>query len=216
MKETVKLSTTSLSAMKTVYIHIGLEKTGTTTLQKFLTDNESVLRKKRFYYLCDDTKLYFEGIGHFPLAACFHVDSPKFISEEKFHSPAEVLRTLKFDINRCDGNVILSCEHLSSRLDKREYLESIRTSLPNQNIKIICYLRRQDEMALDAYSTMVCYGRVNPITIAEVIGCNSDYFDYKKICDLWASVFGHENVILREYKRSNFEGGDIRRDFLNL
>ena len=48
--------------MKKAYIHIGLEKTGTTALQIFLGANKDALEKNNLIYLGDDSKAYFHGI----------------------------------------------------------------------------------------------------------------------------------------------------------
>lgn len=202
--------------MKDVYIHIGFEKTGTTTLQTFFKDNEALLQKAGFSYLCDNSKPYFEGIGHFPIAGCFHSERPKFISEHKFRPSSEVLDALRKDIEQCQKHVILSCEHFSSRLHNLKYLKVIRASLPGRNVRIICYLRRQDDMALAAFSTMILSGHIDPFSISEVIKPTADYFNYNKICSLWASVFGTDNVIVREFDRESLKDADIRYDFLNL
>jgi hypothetical protein len=201
--------------MQVVFIHIGLEKTGTTSLQAFFTANELQLRRKGFSYLCDQTKPYFHQMGHFPIAASFFSACPDFVPLAKFRSSTEVLAALRQDIEICTTNVILSCEHFSSRLHRREAVESIRRAIGNRPAKIVCYLRRQDELALSAYSTAVRHGRREAFTPGEVKP-SVRFYNFEQILDLWSDVFGRANMIVREYDRQRLTGGDIQRDFLNL
>ena len=202
--------------MKYAYLHIGLEKTGTTSLQACLKKNEKQLEEAGFSYFCDDSKPYFSGLAHAPLAGCFHAECPKFIPEKKFGSPPDVLGPLREDGERCPHHIILSSEHFSSRLHEREMLKALQDALPGRKMKIICYLRRQDHMALAAFSTMVLYGRTREFCVSDVINTRLRYYNYYDICLLWASVFGKDNVILREFDRDRLEKGDVRYDFLNV
>ncbi len=201
--------------VKHVYLHIGLEKTGTTSLQVFLKTNESALRAKGFSYLCDDAKPYFQQIGHFPIAACFSPACPDYVLPTKFLPAPEVLGELRRDIVRCREHVILSCEHFSSRLREADALQSIRDALPDRSVKVICYLRRQDDFALAAYSTAVLSGRRKPFR-ADQVTAKQRYYNFRDTLELWGSVFGPENILVREFDRKRFVDGDIRRDFLGL
>lgn len=201
--------------MKHVYLHIGLEKTGTKSLQVFLKGNESALRAKGFSYLCDDAKPYFQEVGHFPVAACFSSECPDFVSPAKFRPATEVLGELRRDVELCDKHVILSCEHFSSRLRDARPLQAIRDALPNRSLKVICYLRRQDEFALAAYSTAVLSGRRRPFRVDQVTAKHR-YYNFQETLELWGSAFGRESILVREFDRERLVGGDIRRDFLGL
>src|SRR6056297_1845859 len=100
--------------MKKAYIHIGLEKTGTTSLQIFLRHNSDALEKNNLVYLGDESKPYVHGIGHFPIVACFYDKCPDFVPLHKHRAPFEVLIALSEDAAHTDRDIILSCEHFSS------------------------------------------------------------------------------------------------------
>ena len=201
--------------MKHVYLHIGLEKTGTTSLQVFLRTNESVLRASGFSYLGDNTRLYSDDLGHFPIAASFFSKCPEFIRPAKFRPAPEVLGELRRDVEQCPWHVILSCEHFSSRLRDASALQAIRDALPNRHVTVVCYLRRQDDLASAAYSTAIISGRRQPFNVSQITSANR-FFSFESILGLWGKVFGHDNIVVREYSRAQFAGGDVRRDFLTV
>lgn len=204
-----------MTGMKKAYIHIGLEKTGTTSLQVFLQKNRVALRSNNYDYMGDEDDLYVHGIGHFPIVASFYDKCPNIVPPNKHLRASEVLDALSIDSKASNYDIILSCEHFSSRLHKRENLQAIRESLSDRQIKIVCYLRPQDQHVVSAYSTLVKGGETKPFTIMEVNPQNR-IFNYYEILEDWSSVFGRENIILREYNRDSMFGGDICLDFLNI
>lgn len=201
--------------MKRAYIHIGLAKTGTTSLQQFLRTNENLLKARGFSYLCDPRKPYYVWHAHFPVAACFFSERPDFISPEKFKPAGEVLGELRRDTEACPEDIILSCEHFSYHLKDVEAIRAIGEALPNRDIRVICYLRRQDEFALALYSTYIKTGGRTPF-VSQGIHPRTREYNFRGILELWGSVFGHKNIIVRDHARRHLAGGDIRYDFLKL
>jgi hypothetical protein len=198
---------------KRVFIHIGLEKTGTTTLQHFLCMNAPQLRDREYLYPCDPSLPYFANFGHFPLAGCFLEHCPEFLAPDEHRGPEEVLPSLTADILASSLTVILSCEHLSSRLEEARHLQMLKEAIPADQVKIVCYIRRQDELALALYTTAMRVGHTHRF-VSENIQPSDRYFNYEEILDLWASVFGRENLIVRVYERSKLRKHDICSDFL--
>src|SRR6056297_3919225 len=141
--------------MRTAYLHIGLEKTGTTSVQIFLRTNSDLLEKYNLEYLGHEEKPYVHGIAHFPIAASFYKECPDFIPLQKHKPSSEILQALSQDAAATDSDIILSCEHFSSRLHNVDNIEAIGAALSPRKIKVICYLRRQDEQAVSLYSTLV-------------------------------------------------------------
>jgi hypothetical protein len=198
-----------------IFLHIGTEKTGTTTLQAFLTANEAALARSGLTYLSDQSRPYFERIAHGPLAACLMAERAEFISGGK-HQPAEfVLDVLRRDIDRSGRDVILSCEQFSSRITSAASLRRLADALADHDVTIVCYLRRQDELAIAAYTTAVRCGRQTRLSIGEIVD-GGWYYDFRRMLSLWAVVFGAENLIVRPYDVESLHGQDIRRDFLRL
>lgn len=205
---------TTTAPPKKAFIHIGLEKTGTTTVQEFLTRNEPALNAQGFTYLKDDSAPYFWWIGHSPVAACFHRCLPDFVCREKFRPAEEVLEGLKAAAEATDHDIILSCEQFSSRLEWPESLAALRDALAGRDIRILCYLRRQDAQCLAAYSTIIRYGGTSAFDQSGITP-DSRYYDYYRILSDWADVFGDDALIVREFDRAALVDGDIKADVLS-
>lgn len=206
--------------LKTLYLHIGGEKTGTTTLQVFLRDNASQLRKRGLVYPADQNQPYFSGAEHAPLVAGLIKDEAtvEFVSLRKLASSQSAMPSLLRRLKSCDAEIaVISAEHFSSRLTKTSHLISLRTSLLQvaENIKIVFYLRDQASLAVSAYSTAVKCGRRAPFDPNEVNSTNP-YYNHLSTLDLWGSIFGVENLILREFDRQTLYRGDIVDDFFHI
>lgn len=201
--------------MKKAYIHIGLEKTGTTSLQIFMQHNKEALAQNNLVYLGGDHKPYVHGIGHFPIVASFYEKCPNIVPVHKHRPPSEVLSALSQDVDLTEEDIILSCEHFSSRLLGREKIRAFRDALRDRSTKIVCYLRPQDEQAVSLYSTLVKGGATDPFTTKDVTPENR-YFNYREILEDWGDVFGKDNIIIREYARDALIGNDICTDFLSI
>lgn len=198
---------------KRIILHIGGEKTGTTTLQKYLFCNAAILRQRGIHYFNNRSKPYVSGVAHFPLAACLIPEEVDFIPDEKRASLSLVLSALEEDIHQLDGTIILSCEHFSSRLHSRDQLQRLRNALAADDVHVVCYAREQSELALSSWSTAVRYGCDQKFSLESVIPENP-YYNYLHVTELWASVF--ENIHVREYRRDRLVNGDICADFFNL
>ena len=197
---------------KQAILHIGGEKTGTTTLQRFLTNNARALRRAGYYYPSEKNNICFDNKGHFPVAGCM-LDTPvEFVSSKKRSTLPLVLQSLKRLSADSDDSLILSCEHFSSRLTEAKQLRALRDALSRDDIKIIFYAREASELVLAAWSTWVKGGVRDKLDLDSVVPTNR-YFNHLLVLDLWSEVFGRENLIVREYSRVNLVEGDIRHDF---
>jgi hypothetical protein len=200
---------------KQIFLHIGGEKTGTTTLQHFLTRNAAQLRRMGFHYPCAAKDLCFDGIGHFPVAASLISEKAEFLSDKSQSTLPFVLGQLAQSLSVTKDTTILSCEHLSSRVKLTPQLMTLRDALPAADVKVIYYLREPSDLALAAWSTDVCCGGKRPFNADDVTPENR-YYNHLETLTLWGSVFGDSNLIVREYSRSHLIDGDIRKDFCAL
>ena len=92
--------------------------------------------------------------------------------------------------------------------------------LEDFDVKIVVYLRRQDDFVQALYQTIIVYGEEaipfenfyeRIVSEHERIRSLDHYF---LVNDIFATAFGKENIILRIYEKSQLYQGDLPRDFL--
>lgn len=200
--------------MSTVYIHAGTPKTGSTALQDFLPDNESVLNRHGFSF--PEVPLYFRGVAPHQTAHFLAMWEPDGNVPESWD---EGFRIVQEALQRHE-NVIISDEQVWWRQHKEGFWEEVtkRFAGMGADIKVVVYLRRQDDQVESFYNEKVKGMPKLVLTFSEYLseGWN-DYFplDYDKELDRFASYLGQDNVIVRVYEKGHFAGGNIFADFLD-
>lgn len=205
--------------MTTVYLHIGTMKTGTSALQRFLYENREYLQEQGYVY--PDMRLdlpadYRFRNGHF-LVYSFdrkvQVDEQKFL-EDAFGQIGELAK--KFD------HIILSDEVIWHRSFKKtgfwqKLSEDFRKI--DCEIKIILYLRRQDELVESLYNQAVKSSQMlNKDFYDYLNGKTVDYFGlhyYDRIEEIEKWI-GRENITIRIYDKEILKENEtfIFYDFL--
>ena len=209
--------------MQKLYLHIGTEKTGTTSIQRFLNDNRDILHNEGYHILKCAGKLNHRAMS----AYCMddnHFDdfflnqqintldkkaSFKHTFLEQFN---EELRSLSSNIH----SVIISSEQLHSRLTTNEDLERLKSLLDGKfsQITIICYLREQSQLASSLYSTAIKYGlNKNFDSFLENCTPQNKYFNYWQLLKRWSEVFGRETIKARLFSRSELTNNNLLDDF---
>jgi len=203
---------------RTAILQIGTEKTGSTTLQTFLAANRVRLAERGYRYPRFCGEFNHTGLAAYamdadreePLRHPFGGHGPETVRgmRESLHAKAE--------LELSDGmNAILCNEHCHSRLVSRTEVERLRDFLGGffDEIRISVYLRRQDQMALSLYSTVLKSGGT-PETLLPRPSADDPYYNYDRFLSLWEEVFGPENVKVRLFERAALTGGSIVQDFL--
>lgn len=195
---------------KSCYIHIGAPKTGTTCLQKFFFENQDALLRNDVLY----PRVSLRGYGHHDIAFLLSGGYPDWASPQE-----KTLEQLIGQLNEVtlthEGDILLSSENFYLYPHPEKLLDVLHsTNILNQReAKIIVYVRRQDEAHESWYNqTVKAQGYTHSID-----ACLDDFFDlwdYKGQLDLWASIFGDENIIVRPYVEEQLTGGNLILDFL--
>ncbi len=189
-------------------LHIGTEKTGSTSIQKFLLRNQKALQASGVH-VCTSAG---EGNNR-ALAAAFMSDNKKddYINQHKFeHANArqrwkealcEAIATEVLQARRSANVFLISSEHFHSRLQKAGEVMALHTFLSPlfDEIKVFCYLRRQDQMAVSRYSQSLkaglTPGALLPLNVVrQGQGVRRD-FDFRALLDRCARVFLPFDVI---------------------
>lgn len=198
---------------RTLYLHIGSHKTGTSAIQAACARNATRLRTRGWTFAtCPGRPLNW---GHLF----------RFRQEEGFvrfwlFQPA--LKTLTDALQSRSGKVILSIEDLFF-LPPAQVEKLAGLLCPMFDEIIICaYLRRQDELAISqkaqgakTIQSALVFG-TDPGALP---GLNRDvraYLDLSGKLKMWKDAFGGATILAREYDRQTFKSGDVAQDFFNL
>jgi hypothetical protein len=218
-----------MTRAKICYLHIGGEKTESTSIQEFLSVNRDGLADRGILYPRLDHR-----INHLGIAACIQHDPAQepldFTSgaQELFSqlgkATASDFRAFydrqtdglrrAVEKSRCD-TLILSSEHFQSRSDSEAKLHRLKAILSDvaEEVRAIFYIRRQDKTATSLYSTALRVGHGNFKPVLPLGGDIQLTFDYWRSCRLFGEVFGDNALNLRLFGKEHFADGDLISDF---
>ncbi len=203
-----------MSENKTIYLHIGQPKTGTSSIQKYCDINSERLAEMGLIY--ERMPFVYPRTGkrrnaHF---LCTGVELDGVSVQDRIKQGLDIV---KEQLSR--GNVLLTDERLWNYLAPNDY-DALHTMLDfaKQNdaqLKVIVYLRAQDNWIVSLYHQHIRAGRLVPGWDEYINDIPSTtQLDYKKALDDIAGIVGKENLIVRVYDRNSFPNGKIEDDFL--
>lgn len=182
--------------MKQLTLHVGLHKTGTSSIQSFLTKNIHVLKEQGTAVYTRKGKA---GVHWVP--AMIKSNQPNQVKKVADFISTELA---KDEVNQ----VVLSSENFTQT--KQANYPMISSLLPpNTQLSIVIYLRRQDLLKQSVYSQMVKQG-----TFIGRINDDSHYnFDFHKQCTKWKALTN--DIRVRVLERSQLIEGDLLKDFVH-
>ncbi|HEX3651213.1 MAG TPA: hypothetical protein VHU18_00135 [Rhizomicrobium sp.] len=205
-----------------LYLHIGTEKTGTTSIQHFLQANRDVLRKSNILYPVAPGDQNHIGLA---IAAQNERKSNSLRWIRELHTEEDVRQFREELVRNLAGEVralpyttaIISSEHCSSRLRSKEEVRWLRETLAKffDPIFVVVYVRRQDDFLVSNYSTAIKGGGKKPLLPPDMPDALRHY-DHWDLLRRWANVFGRERMICRKFERSSLKDEDIIADFLAI
>lgn len=210
--------------MKTLYIHIGTPKTGTTSLQHFCTENAKLFEEQGYCYPIFPHKFKYINImrnGFFLSYRGYDENKNRNQMEEAkfFRQGMDFIldNFQKFD------NIILSDEAIWNVVFKRgktDLWERLKKEADEHDyvIKVVVYLRRQDSLATSWWNQKIKIGKrvyskdswenfVKDPTKFEL-----EYYDSLKFIERFVEK---ENIIVRRFGRQYFKNGSIFEDFID-
>ena len=206
-------------------LHIGTEKTGTSIVQDWLYDNKKALSNTGVYLSKNLGKpknrlfsAYFEDGWDDDWAKSNGVRN-KTEKKRYFTGFIERLTQEVIKARRNHDVFVITSEHLHSRVIKRNNIKKLHNYLKSvfNDIEVVCYFRDQFDVAVSLYSTaMKLGGKASIEQFVDNAKPEAYYYNYLKIADNWAEVFGKQNCNFRIYDRSKFINNDIRLDFLDV
>jgi hypothetical protein len=209
------------------YIHIGIPKTATTTIQRFFTDHREILRKRGILYPSSVASSDGHSELHRALSLAVEPESVPRMSGLPSRLVGTDVVGMLFDEVASTGAkiIILSAESLAYM--KRPL--ALRLALKSYPVRILLYLRRQDSF-LASYYNQIIKSRLyaasfeeflqqcaaNRIAIGQKFS-SLELCDYSRFLDLWADAFGRSNILPGIYEDFDVPNGAaaILRDFAN-
>lgn len=194
--------------MSILYLHIGYNKTATTSIQEFCKENAAKLNEQGYLYpTCGQTS---RGAHHF-LASHFMQEPPiswttKVNWDNYFN---EFLRSID-----SAQRVILSSEMLSwfSKCNVARLQQLIASF---DKVRILMYVRRQDSYAVSFYNSRIRNGSKVP-SFPEFCMEESDKLDFYSNLLQWEKFIGRNNLTVRPFVEKIWKDGNVIDDFFNV
>jgi hypothetical protein len=191
-------------------LHLGSEKTGTSSIQRYFGAHRDALLKKGFWY----PRAFTNPGGHVHLR--LSTAALKGALEDGAPGIAEFRSEHAQAISAGAKTAVFSSEFFHSELREAEAIGRLRMFLGQffERFLLVYYARRQDQMLASMHSTAVkgaWTADPNALSVYESKG--RYYFDHLAVCDLWARQFGRGTLLCRVYERDKLVNGDIIDDF---
>jgi hypothetical protein len=194
-------------------LHLGSEKTGTSSIQKYFGQHRPALLREGFWY----PRAFTNPAGHVHIrlstAAADGTLAKNAPMAGEFREEWEQVRAKPLKA------AVFSSEFFHSELRDAASIARLRDFLSStfDRFRLVYYARRQDQMLASMHSTAVQGGwTTNPDARSVYETKGHYYFDHHAVCTLWASAFGRENLAVRVYERDKLLNGDIIDDFCRL
>lgn len=186
---------------KTIYVHVGPPKTGTSVLQSWLNENQDILKQKsNVHYPAHATDQNQISSGHNHLILDKGSDGKSIFNHKKFNELLQIFENEKLNI------LLISSEYFFYQIPSFiEYSDKY-------NIEFIAYIRPEFEFLESVYNQSVKRnGQSQPIPIRANI--NNTYLNM--LID-FIDKYGKEHFQLRAYGSRNFFSPNIIVDFLTI
>ncbi|SNT17331.1 hypothetical protein [Tropicimonas sediminicola] len=205
-------------------VHIGTQKTGTTTLQDFLHVNRAALLGQGFLFRRygrqgnqpELTVATFDRLGDLLGDEVLKVA----LGIRDLESQAAFARRFDAEIRRDtarhpDATVLFSCELLGAPRRNAKFVEAFHDWARGHfdDVEIIVYIRRQDRYAESCYSQYLRGGGSKPFDryLEDFQPPN-----YNRLVRLWEAQFGADRVTVRRLQRKDLVGGDLIEDYCSV
>lgn len=203
------------------YLHIGTEKTGTTTIQSFLYENRERLADQGFYYplsLRYPDNRYISMVAYNPNR---RDDITKKLNIRTDQQLVDFQDSIIKEFNEemknvsSDMSTVISGEHIQSRLTSLEEINRLKDILNKagfEEVKVIVYLRNPAEIANSLLSTAVKSDEPYESVPEPSHSYLETLCNHKRTVENYTSVFGKENLIVRLFRKDRFYKGSLIHD----
>lgn len=189
------------------FIHIGTWKTGSSTIQFNLHTVKSRLEEEGLFYMSKGDKMVIDDeiIRGFRSLEWDYINASRSKLKSIIESKRKNNRAMRFiaSAEEFSGDPFTAFDNAG---EVARNLFEITRDL-DLDIKIIVYLRRQDDFIESMYTQSIHLGGTK--TFEEFLhGYEKKAFDWYTFLILYAEVFGKENIIVRRYHKSFLPSND--------
>ncbi|MEP5568766.1 MAG: hypothetical protein ABJN62_13080 [Halioglobus sp.] len=198
--------------MKTIYLHVGNLKTGTSAIQKFCSDNRSELLDHGYDYLfCARPKNNNTNHGKLPISLIqkYGGHVPLWYGEDDSFESVKQHVVKAIESSSCDNIIISSEEFYRIAGYKAGVVESARKDLQdlfgNYQLKVIMYVREPLEFSKSWYNEVNKANVPRKRFIDFFYFLNDSYLLPHRNVDFWRQSFGNECLTIEPYQLSGIE-----------
>ncbi len=198
-------------------IHIGTQKTATTSIQRFCVRNRRLLISRGYLYPQNNIHPFLFNFLAIQLVQGKQDRVARYLQKIRTQGQREKCHTV---IISAESFYAMSLFFLSPReksraseywqIEARLIEELYKCCEGYDDIKIACYLRPQDDFAAAFYNQLVKISLHFDETYKEFIEGDKPIFDYERHIQLWEKYFGTDSISIRNFLTCK---GDIVEDF---
>lgn len=196
-------------------LHIGTEKTGSTSFQSYMYNARERLKSEGVWYCESLCSVQFKP-NHRKLsvfARKFGEQDDGFaihgiFSEDDHIKFQENLRAKFYqEVQAANASgarsFVISSEHLHSRIQNVTAAEKIKAFFGGcfSKITILAHLRPQADLALSFSSTAARFGVPIDRGFFEAVNPRNHYYDYLGMLNIWRSVFPGADLVVKSYRQ---------------
>jgi hypothetical protein len=212
----VQALTMPLDPVPELLVHVGLPKTGTSAIQRYMYSRREGYAQHGIYW----AETYPNGIAE-SRDWSHHVYSHKWggwLDPSQFLvTPDEAWRALQEFMRAKGGRHIISSERFAGLLPQpggEDVINFIKEIAGSARVRLIGYVRRQDDL-IDSHLRELIKGGRYGLTVEEYLQKLPPFVFFDRGFSKAADLLGKENVIVRVYERGRLVGGDSVSDFLH-
>ena len=193
------------------YIHIGMHKTGSSSIQETFCGEKFKSGKIKYFPILGPN----HGVGFKKLFP--HIRSTEELRKLEFESSLPLLKEniymnliYKTAKELENENIFFSGEDFSNT---SYVVDLVNHIFPNHEIELICYVRNPIDFASSGFQQKV---KGNGYNLTQKINFNNIIPDYRKKFEPYVKNNKISKLHIKEYKRSNLIGGDVIDDIAKI
>jgi hypothetical protein len=193
-------------------LHIGCEKTGTSSVQQWLHQNDQALARHGIVYTKSLGRPSNRRISHYGLEAGTPDEA---LAREGIRSPeqyaelqARIANALREEVRQAEqagaATFVISSEHCHSRLKTEAAVARVHALLAPlfSSIRVLCVLRPQIDSCLSLASSLTRFGgAISRDWVEREMRPNVKYYALHQLLTRWAGVFGPQSIDLAAFRR---------------